>query len=188
MIAGGAAGSDRASLPLSRQTLTYATGVIRRHRASIGSKGRALPPGAQALMVLVYLRKGETFAELATGFGVLTSTAWRYTTESIELLAARAPKLPAAVGNARRGRLPYLILDGTLVASDRVAADRPFYLGKHHKHGVNLQVIAAPDGSLLWVSGPLRGRRCGVGARSEGRPDLGRHPRAGCHRHPPPGR
>jgi hypothetical protein len=81
--------SYRASLPLSRQTLAYATGVIRRHRKAIGSKGRALPPGAQALMVLVYLRKGETFAELGAGFGVSTTTAWRYATESVDLLAAR---------------------------------------------------------------------------------------------------
>jgi hypothetical protein len=147
----------RASLPLSRQTLAYATGLIRRHRKAIGSKGRALPPGAQALMVLVYLRKGETFAELAAGFGVSTSTAWRYATESVDLLAARAPKLGTALRRARRDRLPYLILDGTLVAIDRVAADRPFYSGKHRRHGMNLQVLAGPDGSLLWVSGPLRG-------------------------------
>jgi hypothetical protein len=32
-----------AALPLSRQTLTYVTGVIRRHRAQIGSPWRKLP-------------------------------------------------------------------------------------------------------------------------------------------------
>jgi DDE superfamily endonuclease len=40
---------------------------------------------------------------------------------------------------------------------DRVAADRPFYSGKHRKHGMNLQVIADPDGDIVWVSGPLPG-------------------------------
>ena len=50
-----------------------------------------------------------------------------------------------------------VIIDGTLIAIDRVAKDRPFYSGKHHKHGMNLQVISAPDGELLWVSGPLPG-------------------------------
>ncbi len=39
----------RSSLPLSRQTLTYATGVVRLHRQAIASKGRC-PPGVQALM------------------------------------------------------------------------------------------------------------------------------------------
>jgi hypothetical protein len=32
-------------------------------------------------------------------------------------------------------------------------ADRPFYSGKHKRHGMNLQVIAGPDGDLLWVPG-----------------------------------
>ncbi len=40
---------------------------------------------------------------------------------------------------------------------DRVAADRPFYSGEHRKHGMNLQVIASPDGDTVWVSGPLPG-------------------------------
>ena len=50
-----------------------------------------------------------------------------------------------------------MVLDGTLVPVDRLAADRPFYSGKHRKHGMNLQVIASPLGSLVWVSGLLPG-------------------------------
>ena len=80
----------RAALPLSSKTLNYAAGIIRRHRAAIGSAWRKLNPGRQALLVLAYLRKGETFAELAAGFGVGTATAWRYVNETVELLAARA--------------------------------------------------------------------------------------------------
>ena len=49
------------------------------------------------------------------------------------------------------------MIDGTLIPIDRVAADRPFYSGKHRRHGMNLQVIASPDGEILWVSGPLPG-------------------------------
>ena len=49
------------------------------------------------------------------------------------------------------------MIDGTLIPIDRVAADRPFYSGKHRRHGMNLQVISAPDGEILWVSGPLPG-------------------------------
>ena len=40
------------------------TGLIRRHRAAIGSPWRKLNPGHQALLVLAYLRKGGTFTEL----------------------------------------------------------------------------------------------------------------------------
>ncbi len=51
----------------------------------------------------------------------------------------------------------YVVIDGTLIPIDRVAADRPFYSGKHRRHGMNLQVISAPDGEIVWVSGPLPG-------------------------------
>ena len=68
----------RAALPLSSQTLSNLAGVIRRHRAKIGSAWRKLNPGRQALLVLAHLRKGETFAGLAAGFGIGTATAWRH--------------------------------------------------------------------------------------------------------------
>jgi hypothetical protein len=78
-------------------------------------------------------------------------------TETVALLAARAPKLGQAVRSARKAGLPFVVLDGTLVRTDRVAVDRPFFSGKHHCHGMNVQVIAGPAGELLWASGPLRG-------------------------------
>jgi hypothetical protein len=142
---------------LSRQTLDYTAGIIRRHLKSIGSRWRKLNPGRQALLVLDYLCRGETFAELAAGFGVGTTTAWRYVNETVELLAARAPKLREAVRGAVRAGYAYVVLDGTLIPIDRVAADRPFYSGKHKRHGMNLQVIASPGGDVLWVSGALPG-------------------------------
>jgi len=123
----------RAALPLSRKTLTFVSGIIRRHRATIGSLWRKLDPGQQALLVLAYLRKGETFAELAAGFGVGTATAWRYVTETVALLAARAPGLRQAVRDAKKAGYAYVVIDGTLIAIDRVAADRPFYSGKHRR-------------------------------------------------------
>ena len=94
----------RAALPLSRQTLNYAAGVIRRHRRAIGSCWRKLNPGQQALLVLAYLRKGETFADLAAGFAVSTATAWRYVNEAVALLSARAPKLRAALRAAKNAQ------------------------------------------------------------------------------------
>ena len=147
----------RAALPLSSRALAYAAGIIRRHRKSAGSRWRKLNPGKQALLVLVYLRKGETFSELAAGFGIGTTTAWRYVNETVSLLAARAPKLRKAVRDAKKAGHAYVVVDGTLIPIDRVAADRPFYSGKHRRHGMNLQVIASPGGDILWVSGPLPG-------------------------------
>jgi DDE superfamily endonuclease len=78
-------------------------------------------------------------------------------TETVALLAVRAPKLRRALAAARDAGHAYLVIDGTLIPIDRVAADRPFYSGKHRKHGMNLQVIASPDGDIVWVSGPLPG-------------------------------
>jgi hypothetical protein len=147
----------RAALPLSSRTLTYVAQIIRRHRAAIGSTWRKLNPGQQALLVLAYLRKGDTFAETGAGFGVGTATAWRYVNETVALLAARAPKLRRALDDARQAGYAYVVIDGTLIAIDRVAADRPFYSGKHRRHGMNLQVISSPVGDVLWVSGPLPG-------------------------------
>jgi hypothetical protein len=94
---------------------------------------------------------------LAAGFGVGTATAWRYVEETVALLAARAPGLRKAVRDAARAGHSCVVLDGTLIPADRVAADRPFYSGKHKKHGMNLQVIARPRGDILWVSGALPG-------------------------------
>ena len=73
------------------------------------------------------------------------------------LLAARAPKLRQALTSAKNAGHAYVVIDGTLIPIDRVAADRPFYSGKHRRHGMNLQVISAPDGEIVWVSGPLPG-------------------------------
>jgi hypothetical protein len=147
----------RAALPLSSRTLTFVSGVIRRYRVWIGSCWRKLNPGQQALLVLAYLRKGETSGELAAGFAVGTTTAWRYVQETVALLATKAPKLRQAVRAATKAGYAYVVLDGTLIPVDRVAADRPFYSGKHKRHGMNLQVIASPDGDILWVSGALPG-------------------------------
>src|SRR5215467_3964012 len=134
-----------AALPLSRQTLDYTAGIIRRHRKRIGSCWRKLNPGRQAPLVLAYLRNGDTFAELAAGFGIGTATAWRYVTETTALLAARAPQLRRALTSAKKAGHGYAVIDGTLIPIDRVAAGRPFYCGKHRRHGMNLQVISAPD-------------------------------------------
>ena len=64
-----------AALPLSRQTLDYTAGIIRRHCRQIGSPWRKLTPGRQALLVLAYLRKGGVaalWAPLLIACGLLT--------------------------------------------------------------------------------------------------------------------
>lgn len=90
--------------------------VVRRFAPS-GNAGR------QALHTLAHLCNGQLYALLAAGFGIGTTTAYRYITEAVNLLAALAPTLTEAVRAA--SRKAYVILDGTLLPIDRIAADRP---------------------------------------------------------------
>ncbi len=94
-----------------------------------------------------------------------TTTAYRHVTETIELLATLAPCLADAVRAA--SAKAYLILDGTLLPIDRIAADRPFHSGKHKKHGMNVQVIADPFGRLPWASPALPGATHDIRAARE---------------------
>lgn len=142
-------------LDLSSSHLRFLARHLAAHRRAIGSRWRRLSAGRQALLVLAHLRNGHPYAQLAAGFGVGTTTAYRYVTEAVEVLAALAPTLSEAMRTA--ATKAFVILDGTLLPIDRIAADRPFYSGKHKKHGMNVQVITDPAGRLLWASPALPG-------------------------------
>ncbi len=141
----------RCGIALSSSTLRFHAGHLRSRRRRQGTRWRRLPPGRQALLVLAHLHMGDTYAQLAAGFGIGTATAYRYIHEAIEVLA---PTLQQAMDEARRKA--FLILDGALPPIDRIAEARPYYSGKHKRHGMNVQVItessarsdAAPTGSL----------------------------------------
>ncbi|MGW5643367.1 transposase family protein, partial [Saccharopolyspora sp. NPDC003762] len=126
--------------------------ALRAHHQKIGSRWRKLPAHQQALLTLAHLRNGDTYARLAAGFGVGTATVYRYIRETTELLAARAPSLTAALWCLAWTFNTFAILDGTVIRIDRVAANRPFYSGKHRYHGINLQGLTDPYGNLLWIS------------------------------------
>ncbi|HIV59493.1 MAG TPA: transposase, partial [Candidatus Stackebrandtia faecavium] len=131
----------QAALPLSSSTLRYVARLVRAHRRAVGVRWRRVDSHQQALMTLAWLRKGETYADLAGGFGVSAATVYRRVHETVDVLAARTPGLPQALRRYRRRGGRVVIVDGTLVKTDRVAADRPFYSGKHKCHGVNLQAV-----------------------------------------------
>jgi hypothetical protein len=144
-----------ATIPLSTRSLTHLADQLRRHRTVRGTRWRRLDPGRQALLVLAHLRNGDTYTRLAAGFGVGVATVYRYVREALDLLAAAAPGLEQVV--YRASRLLWVILDGTLISIDRVAEDRPYYSGKHKRHGVNVQILADTRGRLLWASPALPG-------------------------------
>jgi hypothetical protein len=143
-----------ATIPLSSRTLNHLADRIRSHRQR-KSRWRRLKPGRQALLALAHLRDGDTYTRLAAGFEIGVATAWRYVQEAIALLSAAAEDLDTAM--RRILLLAYTILDGTLIPIDRVSDPKPYYSGKHKRHGVNVQVIADAAGRLVWASAALPG-------------------------------
>jgi hypothetical protein len=159
----------RSAMTVSTKALRFVAGALRAHRRKLGTRWRRLTCDRQALMVLAHLRKGETYRDLAVGFGVGTTTAYRYLREGLSVLAELAPTLSEAVQVA--ASKAYVTVDGTVLRIDRVVmasgADRAYYSGKHKAHGVNVQVIADPVGRLVWASPALPGARHDAGAPAE---------------------
>jgi hypothetical protein len=147
-------------ITVSSRALGVLSDALRAPRKQRSTRWRKLSAGRQALLVVAYLRKGETYADLATGFGIGTTTVFRYVQEALEVLAALAPSLRDAVAVAVRKT--FVILDGTLLRIDRVGMgsgrDRPYFSG-----GVGDDLDATP-----WVlCFPEPGARHDMGAARE---------------------
>ncbi len=106
-----------AAIALSTHTLTRLRTMIGRQRRASAGRWWRITAGQQALLVLAHLRNGDTYARLAAGFGVATSTAWRYVHDTLALLAALVEDIDQVV--ARAASLVWVLLDGTL------SPDRP---------------------------------------------------------------
>ena len=148
------------TLAVSTAHLNRVAELLRAHRNRIRSPWRRLSCGRQAMLVLAHLRNGDTYARLAEGFAVGVATVFRYVREVVDLLAAVAPTLTAALWRLAHNGHQLGILDGTVVRIDRLggALDRLYYSGKHRHHGVNLQGLVDPRrGDLVWISDGLPG-------------------------------
>ena len=89
-------------MPATPPDFSYTSGIIRRHRKSIGSCWRKLNPARQALLVLAYLRKARRSPSWLPGFGVGTTTAWRYVVLRREALVRREAPLTEGGGSPPR--------------------------------------------------------------------------------------
>lgn len=157
------------SMSVSSRSLNMLAGALRHERRTRRTRWRRLDAGQQALLVLAYLRKGETYADLARGFGIGLATVFRYIHEALDVLAVMASSRDTAIDIARTKA--FVILDGTLLRIDRIGMtggrDRPFYSGKQKRHGLNVQVLTDPAGRLIWTSPVLPGARHDMGAARE---------------------
>src|SRR3954451_7087271 len=106
-------------MTVSNRALITLTDALRRVRNQRGTRWRRLSAGQQALLVMAHLRKGETYADLAAGFAIGTTTVFRYIREALDVLAALAPTLRDAVTVA--ARKAFVIVDGTVLRIDRSA-------------------------------------------------------------------
>jgi len=184
--------SYRVTLDVPFQLAVFVSRLLAGHRRELGTRDgtRALTCWKQAVFALAWFRDRPDIRRLGAGFGISQATAYRYKDEAIEVLAAKAPTLREALKKAADQGLPYLILDGTLISSDRCADKKiskkgkeidKWYSGKAHEPAGNVQALAAPGGVPLWVSDVLPGSTHDLTAARElvlpeARPYLGKLP------------
>jgi hypothetical protein len=120
-------------MTVSNRALSLLADALRAHRNQCATRWHKLTAGRQALLVVADLRKGETYADLACGFQIGTSSVYRYVREALALLAAMAPTLAQTIEVAQGKAL--VILGGSPVRIDRIGMasgrDRAFYSVKH---------------------------------------------------------
>lgn len=158
----------RAMVDVPRELVALVSGLLAAERRRLGTRRgtRALSCGRQALLVLVWFRKRENIELLAGGFGVSRATGYRYVAEGRRVLAAQAPDMHQALRQVAEQGWAYVVLDGSLIESDRCAGTtisvkgQPidvWYSGKHRRPGGNIQAFIRPDGLPVYVSDVLPG-------------------------------
>ena len=155
--------SYRARLDVSRELARHLAWLLQLERRRRGTRAgtRALTCFWQAVLVLRWFRDRTDPATLGRDHRVSRSTAYRYLDEVITVLADQAPDVHQALQHAHEQNMAYVILDGTIISSDRLSEkttsvqgktiDR-WYSGKAGEHGGNIQALSTPSGFPLWVS------------------------------------
>jgi hypothetical protein len=168
----------RVILDVPLQLMLKVSSLLEKHREELGTRNgtRSLTCWQQAKFLLAWFRDKPDLRRLGEGFGISQSTAYRYKDEGVEVLAREAPSLEEALETAAEQGLPYVILDGTLISSDRCSDKKTsrkgteidkWYSGKAHEHAGLVQGIISPDGVPLWASEVRPGSTHGITAARE---------------------
>lgn len=152
-----------AALPVHDETVLRVAALLyaERLRRNTRSGRRALTCQQQAIFFLRWLLDGTRMSQLVRDNDISTSTGYERLHETTTVLAAQAPDLHCALLAAKAAGYDYVLLDGTLIETDRVSTPGPtagvdlWWSKKHKNHGGNIQVLCAPDGWPLWTS-PVR--------------------------------
>ena len=108
--------------------------------------------------MLRWFREDTGIPVLARDAGVSQATGYRYLHEGIDVLADHAPDLHRVLEAGRAAGWSHVVLDGTLIRTDRCRTTNPesghdlWYSGKHRAHGGNVQVVCDPAGFPVAVS------------------------------------
>src|SRR3954464_15758080 len=124
-----------AVLDVSEDSVRYLSGLLHAERVRLGTrKGtRVLSTYRQAVLALHWLFDDTRMSQLARDNDISVSTVYDYRDEAITVLAAPNPSLHGALLAAKAAGHSHVLLDGTLIAADRIATPRP-----------------TPRGGLLW--------------------------------------
>lgn len=155
-----------AVLDVSHDSVLFLSALLHAERVRRGTRKdtRALGTYKQAVLVLRWFLDDTRMSALARDNAISLSTAYDYRDEGIAVLAARQPSLHGVLLAAKAAGYSHVIVDGTLIYTDRIATPGPtpgvdlWWSGKHHHHGGNIQVLSAPDGWPLWTSDVRPGR------------------------------
>jgi hypothetical protein len=152
-----------ATLTAREQTVLRVSSLLHAKRRQRGTRAgtRVLSCFDHAVMVIRWLLDGTRVTQLAADYQIGRSTCYDNLHEALDVLAAQAPGLHSALLAAKAAGYDSVIVDGTLIETDRCRTPGPtagvdlWWSGKHEQHGGNIQVITAPDGWPLWTS-PVR--------------------------------
>jgi hypothetical protein len=155
-----------AVLDVSEDGVRFLADLLAAEQVRRGTRAgsRVLSCRDQAVLVLRWLFDDTRMQQLARDNNIGRSTAYDYRDEALLVLAVRKPTLHGVLLAARAAGYTHVIVDGTLLYTDRIATPGPtkgvdlWWSGKHRHHGGNIQVMSAPDGWPLWTSDVRPGR------------------------------
>ncbi len=143
-----------ATLDVPGHVVEHLSRLLAAHRRRIGTPrgSRALGPFRQAVLVLRWFREGGCVHCLTRDAGISRATGHRHLHEGIDVLADQAPNLHEILDHYRHAGMTHVILDGTLIETDRLAGVRDndndwWFNQKHKAFGGNIQFLAALDGA-----------------------------------------
>ena len=116
-----------AILPVRDETVSRVAALLHAEHRRRGTRAgrRALTCYQQAVLVLRWLLDGTRMSQLARDNKISLSTGYERLHEAIDVLASQAPGLHSVWLAAKAAGYDYVLLDGTLIETDRGSTPGP---------------------------------------------------------------